>query len=98
MISPKIESEILQNCSEQEPQGLEEELEQLGALASDKKLFLRNSSKFISILVSGKYNTVEKNKKIINAEIMVRTNVIVRRSNQLQATASVPRIGNKCTE
>ena len=44
---------------------IEEEFEQLSGLALDKKVFLRNLSKLILILVSGKCNTVEKIKKLI---------------------------------
>ena len=46
-----------------------EQFQQLSGLTSDKKAFLRNLSKLISILVRGNYNTVEKIKKIIKITI-----------------------------
>lgn len=48
---------------------IEEEFEQLGGLTLDRKMFLRNIFKFISILVCGKYNTDEKITKTIKFAI-----------------------------
>ena len=39
---------------------VEEEYENLTGVSSDEKIFIRNLTKLITILVSGKYNTIKK--------------------------------------
>ena len=43
--------------------------ENLTGVSSDKKILTRNLTKLITILVSGKYNTIEKIKKIVRIAI-----------------------------
>ena len=48
---------------------IEEEFEQLMHIVLDKNIFLRNLSRLTSILVSGKYISLEKIKKIVRIAI-----------------------------
>ena len=64
---------------------IDEDFEHLTGISSDKKIFIRNLRKLITIVVSGKYNTIEKNLKSCknsirnNTKLMTRTKATVTR-------------------
>ena len=49
--------------------GIEEEIEKNSGISSDKKIFPKSLSKFLSILMSAKFNALAKKKKIVKLSV-----------------------------
>ena len=54
---------------------MEEKIEKISELSSDKKVFLKGLSKFFSILMSGRFIAFWKRKRIINLDVEITLKV-----------------------